>query len=381
MGNDVTAAGPRQPVARLAPALTVMASLAMVAVAGHQTLGVDTAAAQTPGASRSGLTLDPTRSALGAPATTKGCAPRPGRLGVSRVVEIDSSGGPGFGLQQYRAHDFLRDKEVVLTFDDGPSRVHTRRVVAALSAHCTLATFFMVGRMAISDPRMVREVARQGHTVALHTWSHRNLRAIGFKRARYEFEFGLSTVQVALGVNVAPFFRFPYLADSGAMRDYLGKRNIAVFSIDVDSKDFATRSPQRMQQRTLSRLRKAGKGILLFHDIQTSTARGIGGLLNALAAGGYKVVHLVPKTKASSMAQYDALAAKEFARRNKVLRFNPTARKAVVWPLQDPPAQQVSRKTEPMKPPPGSSAAPSTSKNARVGGRPLEDWRRRVFND
>jgi peptidoglycan-N-acetylglucosamine deacetylase len=41
-------------------------------------------------------------------------------LGVSRVVEIDTTGGPGFGFQHYKNYDFLQPKEVVLTFDDGP---------------------------------------------------------------------------------------------------------------------------------------------------------------------------------------------------------------------------------------------------------------------
>ena len=46
--------------------------------------------------------------------------PNPNALGIARTVEIDTTGGPGFGLEQYKAHDFLLLKEVVLTFDDGP---------------------------------------------------------------------------------------------------------------------------------------------------------------------------------------------------------------------------------------------------------------------
>src|SRR6202000_2810138 len=41
-------------------------------------------------------------------------------LGIGRVVEIDTTGGPGFGFEHFKQLDFLRDKEVVLTFDDGP---------------------------------------------------------------------------------------------------------------------------------------------------------------------------------------------------------------------------------------------------------------------
>ena len=96
-------------------------------------------------------------------------------LGVSRVVEIDTSTGPKFGFQYHDAPSFLAEGEVVLTFDDGPLRAYTKPVLEALAAQCTKATFFVVGRMAVADPEMVKEYARRGHTVGTHTWSHQNL--------------------------------------------------------------------------------------------------------------------------------------------------------------------------------------------------------------
>ncbi|MGD9921928.1 MAG: polysaccharide deacetylase family protein, partial [Pseudorhodoplanes sp.] len=62
-----------------------------------------------------------------APAATK-CA-NPNALGVSRTVEIDTTGGPGFGFEHFKQLDFLRDKEVVLTFDDGPWQATTPSVL------------------------------------------------------------------------------------------------------------------------------------------------------------------------------------------------------------------------------------------------------------
>ena len=80
-------------------------------------------------------------------------------LGVARTVAIDTSLGPKFGAQ-YKSSDFLADGEVVLTFDDGPSRP-TRDPLDALAAHCTKATFFMVTAAAFGDPEMVMEVDRR----------------------------------------------------------------------------------------------------------------------------------------------------------------------------------------------------------------------------
>ena len=69
----------------------------------------------------------------------------------------------------------------------------------ALAAHCTKATFFVVGRMAVADPEMVQEYARRGHTIGTHTWSHANLQALTPLKARAEIELGFSAVQQALG--------------------------------------------------------------------------------------------------------------------------------------------------------------------------------------
>src|SRR5262249_61560404 len=69
------------------------------------------------------------------------CA-NPNAIGVSRVVEVDTKGGPGFGFEHFKSHDFLREGEVVLTFDDGPWPRNTQAVLAALTAHSSIATSF-----------------------------------------------------------------------------------------------------------------------------------------------------------------------------------------------------------------------------------------------
>src|SRR5215510_1511732 len=71
-----------------------------------------------------------------------GSCPNPNALGLARTVEVDTTGGPGFGFEQYKAHDFLVQREVVLTFDDGPWPVNTRAVLDALAQHCVKAIFF-----------------------------------------------------------------------------------------------------------------------------------------------------------------------------------------------------------------------------------------------
>ena len=241
----------------------------------------------------------------------------PNALGVARVVEIDTTGGPGFGFEHFKSHDFLREGEVVLTFDDGPWPKNTPAVLAALAAHCTKAIFFPIGTHATYEPGILKQVAAAGHAVGSHTWCHQNLAKTKChcqfngktETVEYdpkdEIEKGISAVRWAVGGPTAPYFRFPALSQPQELIDYLGKRNIAIFSADMDSFDFKMRKPEQVRQSVMAKLKKHGKGIVLMHDFQHATAEAAMDLLNDLKAGGYKVVFMKPKFPVTTIASYD----------------------------------------------------------------------------
>ncbi len=248
-------------------------------------------------------------------AQAAGCQGNKNALGVSRTVEIDTQGGPGFGLAQYKAHDFLQPKEVILTFDDGPWPKNTPAVLKALADHCTKATFFIIGKHAVWHPDILKQVAAAGHTIGGHTWSHANLakRKMRGKKAKAEIEKGFSAIKLALKGAPSPFFRFPFLQDPEEQISYLGGRNIAIFSMDLDSFDFKHRSPKKVIKSVMSKLEKKGKGIILMHDFQKATAAAMPELLNELKKGGYKVVHMQAKGPVSTLPEFDKEAEAEFS--------------------------------------------------------------------
>ena len=251
--------------------------------------------------------LSPSPSARNAAPT---CA-NPNALGVSRVVEIDTKGGPGFGFEHFKMHDFLRNNEVVLTFDDGPWQTTTPSVLKALAEHCVRATFFPIGKHASYYPEILRQVADAGHSVGSHTWSHQDLSKKNLEQAKEEIEKGISAVYMAVGNASTPFFRFPALRHPPEVVTYLGERNVAMFSTDLDSFDFKTRKPEQVVNAVMSKLKKHGKGIVLMHDFQQATAQGIGELLTQLKAGGYKIVHMKAREPLKSLPQYDELLKKD----------------------------------------------------------------------
>ena len=235
-----------------------------------------------------------------------GCA-NADALGVSRVVEIDTTGGPGFGFEHFKQLDFLADKEVVLTFDDGPWPSNTPAVLKALADECTKAVFFPIGKHATYHPEILRQVAAAGHTVGAHTWSHANLNSkkMTEQQAKDEVEKGFSAVKLALGAAPSPFFRFPQLQHGPASMAYLGSRNIAIFSCDLDSFDFRAKDAAQIVNTVMTKLDKQGKGIVLMHDFQKHTAEALPTLLGRLKAGGYKIVQMRAKAPLQTLAEYD----------------------------------------------------------------------------
>ena len=240
------------------------------------------------------------------------CA-NPDSLGLSRTVTVDTTGGPGFGFEHFKQLDFLQDKEVVLTFDDGPWPHTTPSILRTLANECTTGIFFSVGKHATYHPEILRQVAAAGHTVGGHTWSHINLngKKVTEQQAREEIEKGISAVRMALGANPAPFFRFPQLQHNKAMVSYLGDRNVAMFSCDLDSFDFKSKSAEQIIQTVMTKLDKQGKGIVLMHDLQKRTAEALPELLRRMKAGGYKVVQMKAKATWQTLPEYDAMVTSE----------------------------------------------------------------------
>ncbi len=247
-----------------------------------------------------------------APQPVKSACANPDGLGVSRTVVIDTTGGPGFGFLQYKQFDFLTDKEVVLTFDDGPWPT-TPAVLKALADECTKAVFFPVGKHTTYHPEILKQVAAAGHTVGSHTWSHAHLdsKKLTEAQVREEIEKGFSAVKMAIGTAPAPFFRFPALAHTQPALAYLASRNISMFSVDVDSNDFKSTGPDQVINNVMTKLDKQGKGVILMHDLQKHTAQAFPTLLRRLKAGGYKVVHMRAKEQLETLPEYDAMLVKD----------------------------------------------------------------------
>jgi peptidoglycan-N-acetylglucosamine deacetylase len=239
-------------------------------------------------------------AAFATPAHAEECPHNPNALGTNRVLAIDPAQFPKVGAMDHALALPLADKEVVLTFDDGPMPRYSNQVLDTLAAQCVKATFFLVGEMAREYPATVRRIFADGHTIGTHSEDHPpRFGKLPRDLVEWQIDKGIIDVGVALGDHrqVAPFFRVPGLAHSDIIDDELAARHLVSFSSDTVADDWHPRiSSKRIVALAMSRLEARGKGILLLHDIHRATASALPDLLKDLKQKGFHVVHVVPSS-------------------------------------------------------------------------------------
>ena len=230
----------------------------------------------------------------------------PDALGTHRTLKISAAYGP-VGLINYKRTLDLADKEIVLTFDDGPVAKRTPAVLKALADECVKATFFVVGSMVASHPEILQQTADSGHTIGTHTWSHAYLTR---KRARSsrdaQIAGGFQAANIVLGEDrreaLSPLFRFPGLGRNKALDKFVADNGLISMSVDIDSTDWHRITPEEVLRRTLTRIEARGKGIVLMHDIHARTVAMLPDLLRQLKDRGYKVVHVTTDRRETEVA-------------------------------------------------------------------------------
>jgi peptidoglycan/xylan/chitin deacetylase (PgdA/CDA1 family) len=223
------------------------------------------------------------------------CPGNPDALGTSRVLYVDPSDHRLVGSIQYPQTLPLADHEVVITFDDGPSRTDTPKVLDALRAECVKATFFMVGDMAQGAPAVVRRAYDEGHAIGTHSQHHPlHLSHMPIADAWADMEGGVATLTRALGEGrrISPFMRFPALDRTHDLEESAASQGLMIWSTDIYADDWMKITPAEVAGRPLERLAASGRGIVLFHDIHSRTVEALPVFLRGLKERGFKVVHV-----------------------------------------------------------------------------------------
>lgn len=175
---------------------------------------------------------------------------------------------------------------VALTFDDGPHRALTPRVLEALAAHDARATFFLVGNRVRANSDLVRAMHAAGHEIGSHTHDHADLPRLAAEASRRQIAMGRDAVAAILPGLPLPLWRAPYGSLTRAVAQDAASMGMTHVSWTLDLRDYIPRST--LSSEILERL--VPGDIVLLHDIQAGTVSQLPHLLESIAQRGYQMV-------------------------------------------------------------------------------------------
>ncbi|MFJ3221432.1 polysaccharide deacetylase family protein [Kitasatospora sp. NPDC086801] len=178
-------------------------------------------------------------------------------------------------------------KVVYLTFDDGPSPTYTPRILGILARYGVRATFFEIGQNVAAHPALTGQVARAGHSVQNHSWSHPDLRRLSASAVNAQVTNTDKAIRARTG-RTPSCLRPPYGAVDGAVRSRAAALGKQVVLWSVDPTDWSRPGTAAIQSRVLKAVRPGS--VILLHDgggDRSQTAAALPAILATLKARGY----------------------------------------------------------------------------------------------
>jgi len=154
-------------------------------------------------------------------------------------------------------------KQVALTFDDGPNDPHTLNLLEVLAKHDVRATFFLIGRYVQQRPDTVREIAKQGHVIGNHTFSHPFLTFHGGEGIRKEIQLCRDAITHAVGEH-SNLFRPPWGARRPAVFRIVRQLGLEPIMWNVTGYDWNAPSADYIYDKVSPKIR--GGDVVLLHD-------------------------------------------------------------------------------------------------------------------
>jgi cellulose synthase/poly-beta-1,6-N-acetylglucosamine synthase-like glycosyltransferase/spore germination protein YaaH/peptidoglycan/xylan/chitin deacetylase (PgdA/CDA1 family) len=243
--------------------------------------------------------------------------------GGRRAVEIDPETGLIAGeTYQVMPTQYVVDRYgshpgwVALTFDDGPDGRWTPRILKILKDKQAPAAFFVIGQNMQARPDLVQREVREGHMVGNHTWTHPNIAVTPLAQTNLEINTTQRLFEVLTGRSMR-LFRPPFFGDAepstpGEVEPLKVAQGFGylIAGLRIDPDDWQKPDPDLIIKRTLDQLKITGEfegQVVLLHDAggdRSRTVAALPGLIDALRAGGYKLVSM---EQLAGMSRADAL--------------------------------------------------------------------------
>lgn len=221
-----------------------------------------------------------------------------------------------FGFRVFKRGD--AQKEIALTFDDGPDPVYTKKLLDLLAHYDAKATFFVVGTHAEKEPELLKRMVEEGHVIGVHNYVHKSNWLMRPKTVKRQIDRTNDVIEAATGKR-SIYYRPPWgivnlfdYSNLGHMQIILWSALFGDWRIRVGAKG--------MEKRLMKKLRPGE--VLLLHDCGRTLGADIDAPANMLAA--LKVYLEAAKQKGYSFVSIDHMIKLTDA--NRLLKLSPIKR-------------------------------------------------------
>ncbi len=181
-------------------------------------------------------------------------------------------------------------QKVALTFDDGPTRKHTTRMLAILKQHKVKATFFVLGGAARQGPELLKRIIEEGHLVATHSYSHPKKGSL--EDWRKELRRTAEVIEKA-GVKLSPYFRPPHGIITPQVKQAAGELGYSIILYTLLSSDWTRPGAAALTKQVVRTM--APGGIVVMHDgggDRSQTVEALPEIIRGLRKKGLEPVRL-----------------------------------------------------------------------------------------
>lgn len=219
------------------------------------------------------------------------------RLNTQSFPSLQNEGTMKSEMNRYSGNEVLKSdaqhidpnihsvpKMAVLTFDDGPHAEYTEKLLKILRNCGVPAVFFVVGKQVEKYPELLEKIYLEGHEIANHSYSHRDLRTLSQKELTEELLKTHQLVRSLTGQEMK-YYRPPGgQYNSGVMR-IADRLNYTLALWSVFPEDHRNPPPEMIRSRVLKEIDNGG--VILFHSGVENTLNVLPQLILTLKQQGY----------------------------------------------------------------------------------------------
>ena len=176
-------------------------------------------------------------------------------------------------------------KYLALTFDDGPSGIHTRQLLAGLEVRNAKATFFLCGYRIRQYPELTEQIREAGHEIGIHGDTHKNMAPMSRREIAAEITGTRSLLPEKHPVRL---LRPPGGCCSDGVNQVAGAMGLAIIGWNLDPKDWATQDTAAIGKSILDDVQDGD--IILMHDMSASSVNAALNIVDLLTARGFRFV-------------------------------------------------------------------------------------------